>query len=302
MKKVTAAYLFALFVLFSAHAQADPAVLAESAPKWEVGDSWRYWTEKDLDRTITQGAGMLEISMNLEKVENTMTYTVTGTAEAEGEECYVLKVRGTQKITGNYSTMSFEAESAGGTLVQQAEIEGTDYRRLEDLAFVRAELRSRGTIQLGGGLAGMPTPFEWHAIMIANPPAQLLRFPMVEGEKWRVNTSLSTNSSGSTSGSSITTFNYECEALGLRTVTLQNGESYECIAISQKGSQTTQSQDAGINIDDVDGILFFAPSIGNRVKDEAEGEELVEYTRIGGPGEGRKGGLREAPPQEPLTH
>jgi hypothetical protein len=256
---------------------AEPNVLIESVPKWNVGDSWTYRVEKSLDRTVTQGAGMLQVSMTLQKVENTMTYTVTGIADAEGEKCYVVRLTGSNKITGIYSSSGIMEGAASGALVQQAEIEGMECRRLSDLAFVRAEFRSKGTIQLDGPLGGIPTPYETHEITVANPPARLLKFPLVEGDKWRVSSALSTTASGTASESVVTTFNYECEVLGLQTTTLGNGDSYECIAISQKGTQTITSQNSGINIEDVNGILFFAPAVGNRVRDSAEGEELRSY-------------------------
>lgn len=267
------------FVTAPHAALAESKVLAESVPKWDVGDSWSFRVNKDLDRTVTQGAGVVQITMTLKKVENTMTYTVTGIADAEGERCYVVSLKGSNKIKGIYSTSQATGESASGPLVQQAEVEGMECRRVSDLAFVRAEIRSKGTVQLGGALGGMPTPYETHEITVANPPARILRFPLIEGDKWRVNSALSTTASGTSSDSVVTTFNYECEVLGSQTVTLKNGDSYECIAISQKGTQTIQSQNSGINIENVDGILFFAPEVGNRIRDDAEGEELVSYKK-----------------------
>jgi hypothetical protein len=281
---------------------AEPKVLAESVPKWNVGDSWSFRVDKNLDRTVTQGAGILQISMTLNKVENTMNYTVTGIADAEGEQCYVVKLTGTNKVKGIYSTAQITGESAGGTLVQQANIEGMECRRVSDLAFVRAELRSKGTIQLGGALGGMPTPYETHEITVANPPAQLLRFPLIEGDKWRVSSVLSTSASGTSSDSVVTTFNYDCEVRGLQTVALENGDSYECIAISQKGTQTIQSQNSGINIEDVDGVLFFAPEIGNRVRDDAEGEELLNYMKGESPSEEMIEPEHSAEPEAPVIH
>jgi len=281
------AALCVLSAIFSAPASAEhkPGTLVESAPKWNIGDTWQFRIEKDLDRTVTQGAGLLEISMRLENVSSTMSYTVEGIIDAEGERCYLLRIAGSQTITGTYSAMQLQGEAMGGSLVQKSRVEGSECRRTSDLAFVRAELRSTGAVELGGSLGGLPTPFQSHSITIANPPARVLRFPLVEGEKWRVSTTLSTTSSGSSTDSIVTTFNYNCEVLGLQTVSLKNGDTYECVAISQQGTQTTQSQGSGINIDDINGTLFFAPALGNRVKDEAEGEELLQYTageKIGG--------------------
>lgn len=279
--------LCVLCVLFSLSGTvaAEPAVLVEKVPEWNVGDSWRFRVEKKLDRTVTQGVGMLQITMRLQKVESTMTFTVTGISDAEGEKCYTVSVSGSNRITGSYSAAQFQGETSGGELVQQAEVDGTEYRRMSDLAFVRADLRSRGSIQLSGMLGGLATPYESNEITIASPPAQLLKFPIVEGGKWRVSSTLTTTASGTAPGSAITTFNYDCEVLGLKTTTLKGGESYECVAISQRGTQTIQLQGSGINIEDVDGIMFFAPSIGNRVRDEAEGEELLEYVEGARPDE-----------------
>lgn len=280
MRILTIATICILSALFSspAAAEVEPAILVESAPEWNVGDTWQFRIEKDLDRTVTQGAGLLEITMHLNKVVSTLSYTVEGITDAEGERCYMVRVAGSQTITGTYSATQLQGEKDGGPLTQKSTIEGTECRRTSDLAFVRAELRSTGSVELGGGLGGLPAPFQSHSITIANPPVQVLRFPLVEGEKWRVSTSLRTTASGSSTDSIVTTFNYICEVLGRRTITLENGETYECIAISQRGTQTTHSQNSGINIDNVNGSLFFAPSIGNRVKDEAEGEELLQYT------------------------
>jgi hypothetical protein len=233
--------------------------------------------EKQLDRTVTQDAGILKITMRAQKVENTMTYTVTGTTRVQGDECYVVRVRGVNKITGSYNVLQAQGDSSRGDFIQKANVEGTECRRVADLAFIKADLRSTGSIQLTGMLGGIAVPYESHEITIANPPAKLLKFPLVEGDKWRVASTLTTSSSGTSSGSAITTFNYECEVLGRRDATLEDGSSYDSVAIAQKGTQTIQLEDAGIHIEDIDGVLFFAPSIGARVRDDAEGEQLLEF-------------------------
>ena len=280
MRILTIASLCILSALFpiAVSAQAEPTTLLESAPEWNVGDTWQYTLEKDLDRTVTQGAGLLQITMRLAKVVSKMTYTVEGVTDTESEPCYLLGVTGSQTITGTYSAMQLQGEAIAGSLTQKSIVEGIECRRTSDLAFVRAELSSTGDIELGGSLGGLPTPFSSQSITIANPPVQILRFPLVEGEKWRVSNTLSTSASGSSTDSIVLTFNYNCEVLGRRTLTLDNGDTYECIAISQQGTQTTQSQNSGVSIENIDGTLFFAPSIGNRIRDEAEGEELMQYS------------------------
>ncbi len=281
---------------------AEPTVLVESVPRWNVGDSWRFRVEKKLDRTVTQGAGILHITMRVQKVESTMTYTVTGTTMVEGDDCYVVSVRGVNKITGAYNVTQIQGDASRGEFVQKAEIEGTECRRVGDLAFVKADLKSRGSIQLSGMLGGIATPYESRETTIADPPARLLKFPLVEGDKWRVASTLTTNSSGTSSGSAVTTFNYDCEVLGRRTTTLENGESYESVAISQKGTQTIQLQDSGINIEDIDGVLFFAPSIGNRVRDDAEGELLLEFIEGSRPASTPADEQIEPAPDASVTH
>ncbi len=261
-----------------ASAQDERTVLVEEVPTWSVGDTWEFRIEKDLDRTVTQGVGLLAISMRLTKLVSSMTYVVDRITDAEGERCYLLRVSGAQSIEGTYSAAMLQGETMRGSLVQESTIEGVECRRTSDLAFVRAELQSSGTVSLAGSLGGLPAPFQSHSITISNPPAEVLRFPLIEGDKWRVAATLSTTASGSTSDSIVTTFNYGCEVLGLQTITLENGDVYESVAIAQRGTQTTQSQGSGINIDDVNGTLFFAPLIGSRVRDEAESEELVRYT------------------------
>ena len=82
---MTVIFCVAALGLLPATATSEPVVLAERVPKWNVGDTWTFRTEKDLDRTVTQGTGLFEVSMKLNRVENTMTYAVAGTANAEGE-------------------------------------------------------------------------------------------------------------------------------------------------------------------------------------------------------------------------
>ena len=279
MRSRVLSIFFVLCILFclSGAATAEPAVLVEKVPEWNIGDTWRFRAEKKLDRTVTQDAGILKITMRIEKIESEMTYAVTGTARVQGDECYVVSVRGASKITGSYNVMQVQGDFSRGEFVQNSEVEGTECRRVGDLAFVKADLRSLGSIRLSGMLGGIATPYESREITIADPPARLLKFPLVEGDKWRVASTLTTSSSGTSAGSAITTFNYECEVLGRRSTTLESGESYDSVAISQKGTQTIQLQDSGVNIEDVDGVLFFAPSIGNRVRDDAEGEQLLEF-------------------------
>ena len=279
---------------------AEPAVLVEKVPEWNIGDSWRFRVEKKLDRTVTQDAGILKIVMRVEKVESEITYVVTGTTRAEGDECYVVSVRGANTITGSYNVMQVQGDSSRGEFIQNSKVEGTECRRTADLAFVKADLRSQGSITLSGMLGGIATPYESREITIADPPARLLKFPLVEGDKWRVASTLTTSSSGTSTGSATTTFNYECEVLGRRSTALDNGKSYDTVAISQKGTQTIQLQGSGVNIEDVDGILFFAPSIGSRVRDDSEGEQLLEF--IGGSLPQTDDKQIEPAPEAPATH
>ena len=256
----------------------EPEVLAETVPTWNIGDRWEFLTEKTLDRTVIQRLGLFEITMTLEKVRNTTSYVVSGTESMDGEECYAVNVSGNQEIVGIYSTAPTQGGAAGGNLVQTSTFEGTEYRRITDLAFVKAVLRSRGTIEIKGALADIPVPFESDSITVASPPVSLFRFPLVKGDSWRVSSAMTTVASGASSDSIVTTLNYDCKVIGPQTVTVSGGKTYECVAISQKGTQTVQSQSSGINIDDIKGTLLFSPTVGNRVRDEAEGEELLAYT------------------------
>jgi len=283
MNRIIAATLLTAAALWPAPARAvgEPAVVAEAVPTWNVGDRWKFRTEKDLDRTVTQRLGSFEITMTLNNVKNTTSYTVAGRETVEGEDCYAVTVAGNQELAGIYGTTPAETGAAAGSLVQKSTFEGTEYRRTNDLAFVKLVMRSKGTIEIKGPLAGAPTPFESDSITIANPPVSLFRFPMVEGDRWRVSSALTTVTSGASSDSIVTTFNYDCRVIGAQSVRLANGTTHECVAISQKGTQTVQSQHSGINIDGITGTLFFAPTVGNRVLDEAEGEELLDYELAG---------------------
>lgn len=272
--------LSALFIWISvAVAFADrEEILIESPPEWQTGQSWTFKTEKPLDRTATQNAGVLVITTRLERIIGTTTYTVTGTQPANGHACYVLQVAGDQQITGRYSTTPIEGETITGNLVQQSTFEGKEYRRISDLAFVKASLHSKGTIEIGGALSGMPTPFNTETVMVANPPVQQFRFPLMKNSVWQVSSVVTTTSSGTTTDSLVNTYNYTCKVLGPRTITLDSGDSYDCIAVSQQGAQTTQSASSGISIEDITGNLFFAPSVGYFVKDEAEGQQLQQFS------------------------
>jgi hypothetical protein len=266
-----------IICLLSAPVGAEPAVLISDAPAWNIGDTWRFHTQNGLDRTLIQGSGLSQVGLRPAKVEATLTYTVEDLSLTDGERCYILDVAGTQEITGSYSAIRLQDESSGGTFTQRTNIRGKEYRRIDDLAFVRAEMHSQGTIRFAGSLAGAPAPFESRTITTADPPAKFIKFPLVEGEKWRVSVHVDTDVSGTTTDSMRTTYSYECETLGLRTISLDNGDEYECIAISQKGTQTIRSKGSGPNVDNVGGTLFFSPAMGNIVRDEAEGKELTAF-------------------------
>ncbi|MBI4832155.1 MAG: hypothetical protein HY801_11530, partial [Candidatus Lindowbacteria bacterium] len=113
---------------FPVPAEAETATV-EMVPKWNVGDTWKYHSEKALDRTVTQGAGLLQITMTLKKAENNTSYTVADTQNVGGEDCYVVRVSGDQKITGTYNTMPIQGEAAAGDLAQTSTFEGSEYRR-----------------------------------------------------------------------------------------------------------------------------------------------------------------------------
>jgi hypothetical protein len=270
-------FLVLILLLVPAASGAEPTVLVDRVPQWNIGDSWKYQIDKKLERTVTQGTGAIQITMKLDKVRSTLTYVVTGTATVDGEECYMSRVTGEQTILGTYNTMQLQGEMGSGSITQTASVAGTEYRRVSDLAFVKVEMRSEGTIQLGGSLGGMPSPFQSTAVTVATPPVQVLRFPLVEGDTWTVSSTLTTTASGTSSDSIITSFNYTCTVLGAQAIELKNGETHDCVAISQEGTQTVQSQNAGISIEDIKGALYFAPYVGNRVKDNAEGEELLKF-------------------------
>ncbi|MBI5115371.1 hypothetical protein HZA56_02755 [Candidatus Poribacteria bacterium] len=274
---IVAASLIVALYLHPVPASAEMEAVVETVPKWNAGDTWKYHSEKSLDRTVTQGAGVVQVTMTLKKAENNTSYTVTGTGKMEDEDCYIVRVSGDQKITGTYNTAPIEGESIAGNLAQTSTFEGIEYRRVSDLAFVRAEIRSKGMIEIAGELGASPMPFDTTSITIASPPVKQFQFPLVKGDTWHVASVLTTTTSGAAPDSVVTTFNYDCKVLEPRKVTLDNGKTFECVAVSQAGAQTTQSHNSGINIESVNGILFYAPSVRNRVKDEAEGEILAEY-------------------------
>lgn len=102
----------------------EAEILVESVPKWHIGQGWTFQTDKSLDRTASQNAGLLVITTRLERVAGTTTYTVSGTEQANGETCYVLDMTGSQEITGRYSTTPIEGEAVTGNLIQKSTFEG----------------------------------------------------------------------------------------------------------------------------------------------------------------------------------
>lgn len=254
-----------------------PAILAPAAPKWNIGDSWKFRSEKNMGKTVTQNLGMFQIMMNLSRAETVTTYYVTSTETIDGENCYSLKVIGNQKINGTYSSTPVEGESLGGGLAQSSTFQGIEYRRISDLAFVKNVMHATGLIAIGGMVAGVPLPFESDSITIAKPPVIQLKFPLTTGETWHVSSTITSTTSGTTSDVVTITYSYDCKVLGPSVVIAGDGKKYESVAISQFGTQTTQSQTAGVSVEEVKGTMFYAPSIGRIVVDEAEGEELLEY-------------------------
>jgi len=254
-----------------------PAILAPAVPKWNIGDSWKFRSEKNMGKTVTQNLGMFQITMNLSMAETVSTYYVTGTEKIDGEDCYALKVIGNQKMNGTYSTTQVEGESLGGGLAQASTFQGTEYRRISDLAFIKTVMHATGMIQIGGMLASIPVPFESDSITIAKPPIVQLKFPLTTGESWHISSTVTTTTSGTTSDVVTITYSYDSKVIGPSIVIAGDGKKYESVAVSQFGTQTTQSQSAGVSVEEVKGTLFYAPSIGRIVVDEAEGEELLEY-------------------------
>lgn len=260
-------------------------VLAPAAPRWNVGDTWKYATNKPLDRNVTQNLGMFQIGMRLERVETTTTHTVTGTEAVDGEECYSIKIEGNQKITGSYSTTPTQGdaqdEGMSGSLLQTSTFEGFEYRRVSDLAFVKTLVKASGTIEIGGILQGFPVPFQSDSLTVAKPPVKQFTFPLVKGGTWHISSTVTTTTSGTSSDTVVITYNYDSTVLGTDKVTTDDGKTYEAVAIQQEGNQVTQSQNSGISIEPISGKLYFAPSVGNTVLDEAEDQKLLEYTPAG---------------------
>ena len=258
---------------------AESAILVAAAPKWNVGDTWKFRTEKNMGRTVTQNVGIVQVTMTLNMVETETSYYVTGADTVEGEKCYVLGVSGSQKIHGTYSSKQVEGELLGGIVTQTSTFRGSEYRRASDLAFVKSTLHATGTIEIGGGLAGVPTPFESESVTLAKPPVRQLQFPLTTRATWPTASTVTITTSGTTSDTVTINYNYESKVLGPSIVTAgDDGKRYDSIAISQSGTQTTQSQNAGVSLEEIKGTLFYSPIVGNLVADEAEGEKLLEYT------------------------
>jgi hypothetical protein len=280
----------------------EKEVLVSSVPKWNIGDTWKYHTNKQLDRMVTQNLGMMQMTMRLNKVETTSSYVVTGAEAIDGEECYTVKINGEQKITGNYNTTPVQGEAMGGELSQNSTFEGFEYRRVSDLAFVKTLVKAKGAIEIGGILQGIPVPFETDSITTSNPPIKQFSFPLVKDDAWHVSSVVTTTTSGASTDTVTITYSYECRVKGKGTVTTANGRQYEAVVIQQNGTQTTQSQNSGVSIDSIDGKLYFAPSVGNTVLDEAEGQELLEYIPAASSAENQEGSPAKLPSKREIEN
>ncbi len=252
-------------------------ILVEAAPQWDVGDTRKYHADKPLDTVVTQNLGPLQITMRLENVETTSSSTVSGRETIDGIDCYTLKITGEQKITGRYDTAPSQDEALRGDILQQSSFEGVEYRRVSDLAFVKTTMKASGTIEIGGILQAIPVPFQSDSITTADPPVKQFKFPLLKGDTWHISSVVTTTSTGTSSDTVVITFNYDSKAVGKGVATVDGGKTFDCAVIHQEGTQTTQSQNAGVTIAPINGNLYFSPLVGNVVIDEAEGQELIEY-------------------------
>lgn len=205
-------------------------------PTWYLGDEWIYTA----DPVSFIGDDFSFIGA----INNFKRQVVDITTLVHGDESYVVYELG---ISGDISgVITWDVYSANLNGV----IQGVSYIRMSDLAEIKTEIISTGTIQI---------PLINPSYTLANlnllfPPVELYDFPLHVSEQWQVSSTIITSGSFEIEGfiqedySSTEQFNVIISCLEKETVSVPAGD-FECFPVTY-GSNT----------------FWYSPEVGNIVK------------------------------------
>ncbi len=183
-----------------------------AAPVYSDGDWWnRTW---DGEHTLLATAG--EYAIEFENVQGWVKHTVDGTTSHLGKVSWVMQVKGSVMLTGDWSS-----GSETGTTTLEAKVRGVEYRSSEDLAYLGSSLSYTGKVEIAT-LSG-PKYFDmviWENVTL-NRPLRMLLFPVPIATLPKESQTVSVTrnyESGTHSDQRVEQWSYEAAYIGLKDV------------------------------------------------------------------------------------
>lgn len=213
---------------------------ADPAPAWDMGFIWTYEADQEINYTLPiPGVG----NLTLTHATVSTTYNVTGRGVHNGTQVHVLSVTQTGLVGGNATVFGFPVPVSGDVAGA-----GTEYDRVDDLAFVRSSFNTSVIFNTPQG----PKGFIVNSTVEATPPRPLYGFPLDLSSTWPVSTLVSTTLTTEdpmgtkNSTSSASSVQGTARVPGLQGTTTPAGQ-FAAYNIYENGTVTTQSNTTAYN-------------------------------------------------------
>jgi len=255
-------------------------------PVWIAGDTWKYWTVSHKPDVTTQqlAGGLMTLTLTQTYISDNTTYTsMSGTFKEESYDTYKQTVSGNADFSGTYylkDNLGMGGDE-NGCFSGTATNNGQQYKRISDLAFVKATLTinevadfyldctatpspSLGTGNAGGGPAET----------VASPPIDDLKFPMKTGLDWDTSSTVSTkiNPGTGTEEDHTTVYQFNNHVNGTKSHTVDAG-TFTAFEIYETGTETKDSVQSTL-----EQSAYYAPDVKNFIDKTQDGEKLMQYT------------------------
>jgi|GEM_PF-5434689 len=271
-----------LYMQVSAYTWAEPV----DVPTLVTGESWKYWTVSHDTTTQTQSVPTIAtINLYQNYMSDNTTYTVSGNiVKTNGIDTYKESVNGNAVFSGTYDYIDLTGiiGDESGCFAGTGTNTGNQYKRVSDLAFVKASLNvvesATFYVDCTNTVSSLLAPINNQAATSAvdvDVPLNDLQFPMKTGNNWHTSTTITTVSTPAGGGQATTTtatYDFDNTVNGTVTHAVTAG-SFTAFEIYESGTVVTDTSSKNL-----EQSVYYAPDVKGTIDKTQDNEKLQQFT------------------------